>query len=150
MNIKNSILIIDDDKDVCFMLKQIFNLNDYEVDTAMTGGEAIKKVRDRFFNVILLDIKLPDIEGTKLVPLLKKIHPTMKIIIVSGFSYLNISMKILDKWALSYVVKPFDIDELLFKISEAIEKQCLIIDDRKMPEKTLVGCKQTGGYQKNE
>ncbi|MDD2891156.1 MAG: response regulator [bacterium] len=150
MNIKNSILIIDDDKDVCFMLKQIFNLSDYEVDIAMTGREAIKKVRDRFFNVILLDIKLPDIEGTKLVPLLKKIHPNMNIIIVSGFSYLRASMKILDKWELTYVVKPFDIDELLFKIDEAIEKQCLIIEDKKTPEKVLVGCKQTGGYQKNE
>ncbi|MDD5529151.1 MAG: response regulator [bacterium] len=150
MGIKNSILIIDDNKDVCLMLKQIFVLNDFEVDTAMTGQEAIEKVRGRFFDVSLLDIKLPDIEGTKLIPLLKKIHPNIKIIIVSGFSYLNTSMKILDKWGLSYVVKPFDIDELLFKIKEAIEKQCLIIDDRKISEKVLVGGKQTGGHQQNE
>jgi two-component system, NtrC family, response regulator HydG len=110
----------------------------------------MEKVRDRFFNVSLLDIKLPDIEGTKLIPLLKKMHPNMKIIIVSGFSHLSTSMKILDKWELSYVIKPFDIDELLFKIKEAIEKQCVITDDKKTPDEMLVGCRQTGGHQKNE
>jgi DNA-binding NtrC family response regulator len=149
MNIKSNILIIDDDRDVCFMLKQIFCLNNYEVDIAMTGREAIEKVSDKFFNVILLDVKLPDIEGIKLIPVLKKMHPKTKIIIVSGFSYLSISMKVLDKWALDYVTKPFDIDELLFKISEAIEKQSLIIDDKKTSEKTLAGCKQTNWHQKS-
>ena len=79
---KKRILIIDDDESMCSSLSLIFNRMGYVTETASTGREAIEKVKGGFFNVTLLDIKLPDMDGVKLIAPLKEIHPDMVVILI--------------------------------------------------------------------
>jgi two-component sensor histidine kinase len=72
MEEKSSILVVDDDESTCRTLKLIFGKKGYEVDTAGTGQEAIEKAKGKFFNVALLEIKLPDIEGIELIAYITK------------------------------------------------------------------------------
>ena len=83
MNEKESILIVDDDENACRSLRLIFEKKGYETETAGTGREAIEKVRRRFFNLALLDIRLPDMEGIELLAPLKAMYPDICLLYTS-------------------------------------------------------------------
>ena len=77
-------------------LKKILGEKGYKIETAGTGQEAIRKAEEKFFNLALLDIKLPDIEGTKLLATLKRLHPHIDVIIVTGYASLENTMQALN------------------------------------------------------
>jgi two-component system response regulator GlrR len=93
------------------------------VETVKNGQEAIKASNKRFFNVALIDIRLPDIEGTKLLERLKEHEPKMVKIIITGYASLQNAMEAVNKGADGYVLKPFDATELLAMIEKHLEKQ---------------------------
>jgi PAS domain S-box-containing protein len=125
MEEKTSILIVDDDKLICKSLTTVFAKQGYETVAATTGREAIEKARGRFFNLALLDIKLPDMEGTELLPSLKDMHPDMVVIIITGYGSLESAVQALHQGASAYVTKPLKMDELLATAREGLEKQRL-------------------------
>lgn len=110
---KKSILIVDDDKAVLKSIKEILQSEDYFVDTAETGREAIEKSGARFYNLALLDIKLPDIEGTALLTEMHKNTPRMMKVMVTGYPSLENAVEALHLGADAYVIKPVDPEELL-------------------------------------
>lgn len=93
------------------------------METVKNGQEAIKASNKRFFNVALIDIRLPDIEGTKLLERLKEHEPKMVKIIITGYASLQNAMEAVNKGADGYVLKPFDATELLAMIEKHLEKQ---------------------------
>jgi two-component system cell cycle response regulator len=117
------ILVVDDDKDTRKSLSKILGEKGYEIETAGTGQKAIRKAEERFYNLAILDIKLPDIEGTKLLADLKRIHPHLDVIIVTGYASLENTMQALNGGASSYMTKPIDLDELYAKIKKLLKKQ---------------------------
>ncbi|MDD5530983.1 MAG: response regulator [bacterium] len=123
METKNSVLVVDDEPGICKTLKMLFEKKWYEVNYVMTGKEAIKKIRKRKFNIALLDIKLPDMEGTKLISIFKKIHPDIKIVMITGHSTKANVIESLNSGVSYYFEKPFNIEELLTKTHELIEEQ---------------------------
>jgi YesN/AraC family two-component response regulator len=120
---KNSILVVDDEPGICKTLKMLFEKKWYEVSYALTGKEAVRTLKKRKFNVALLDIKLPDMEGKKLIPIFKKIHPDIKIVMMTGHSTKDNTIKSLNAGASYYFEKPFNVEELLTKTNELIEQQ---------------------------
>ncbi len=92
----NSILIVDDDETILAILKEILELDGYTVETAATGKEAIEKSETTFFNLSMLDIKLPDMEGTELITKLHKANPQMIKIIITGFPSFDNAVKSLN------------------------------------------------------
>lgn len=80
------ILIVDDDKTILEGFKAVLEMKGYKVSLAENGKEAIEKVRNNFFNLALIDIKLPDMEGTELLPEFRQINRWIKTIIVTGYS----------------------------------------------------------------
>ncbi|MFA5032740.1 MAG: DNA-binding response regulator [bacterium] len=120
---KNSVLVVDDDPGTCKTLKMLFEKERYEVSYVLTGKEAIEKLEWKKFNVALLDIKLPDIKGTTLIPVFKKIHPDIKIVMMTGYSTKENILHALNNGASYYFEKPFKIEELLIKTHELIEEQ---------------------------
>jgi len=129
-----SILIIDDDESTCKSLKLILGKKGYKTDIAQTGREAMKKLQGNSFNVALLDIKLPDIEGLKLLKPLKKKHPDMAVILVTAYASVKTATQALNEGAIAYITKPLNIDDMLTKVGETIEKQSLIREKRRMEE----------------
>jgi DNA-binding NtrC family response regulator len=114
MENKKRILVIDDDEIVRSNFKAILELEGYNVDEAATGKEAIKKSTEAFYNLALIDIRLPDMAGTKLLTELHESVPKMKKIMVTGYPSQDNAIEAVNKNADSYLVKPIlDMNTLL-------------------------------------
>jgi DNA-binding NtrC family response regulator len=117
------ILVIDDDESVRKVLASALEDEGYSVDTAENGTEAIRKCNVNFYNLALVDIRLPDMEGTKLLTEMKETTPKMVKIIVTGYPGLQNAIEAVNRGADGYVVKPFKMDDLLRTVKEHLEKQ---------------------------
>jgi len=117
------ILIIDDDESVRKVLVTALEDEGYATDTAETGGEAIRKSNANFYNLALVDIRLPDMEGTRLLSEMKESTPKMVKIIVTGYPGLENAVDAVNRGADAYVVKPFKMENLLATVKEHLKKQ---------------------------
>jgi len=117
------ILVVDDDESIRKTLANILEDHGYIVDTVENGKEAIEKSKANFYNLALIDIRLPDMEGTKLLTAMKDTTPKMVKIIVTGYPALNNAIEAVNKGADGYVLKPVNIDNLLSTIKEHLRKQ---------------------------
>ncbi|MBC7130274.1 response regulator [Candidatus Bathyarchaeota archaeon] len=123
MDEKARILIIDDDENIREALKAILEDEGYNVDMAGTAKEALEKTAKAFYNILLIDIKLPDMEGIDLLPKIKDTTPKMRKIIVTGYPTLNNAIEAVNRGADAYIVKPFDVEKVLATIKEQLKKQ---------------------------
>src|SRR3989337_1393558 len=120
---KKSILIVEDDKAIIKSFKDILQSEGYSVDTAETGREAIQKSKAQFYNLVLLDIKLPDMEGTKLLTTMHETSPKMVKIMITGYPSLENAVDALNHGAGAHFLKPVKPEKLLALIEEKLEKQ---------------------------
>jgi DNA-binding NtrC family response regulator len=120
---KARILIVDDDEGIRLTCTAILEENGYCVETAETGKEAILKTNDSFFNAALIDIRLPDMEGTQLLTAMKETTPKMVKIILTGYPALKNAVDAVNNGASAYVLKPPDMNELLKTLEENLLKQ---------------------------
>jgi DNA-binding response OmpR family regulator len=120
---KPRIIIVEDDENIRKTMKNILQQKGYETDTAKTGQEAKQKAEAKFYNLALLDIKLPDMEGTQLLAKLHENTPQMVKIMVTGYPSLENAMEALNQGADAYVTKPVKPAKLLALIKEKLEKQ---------------------------
>ena len=132
---KKSILIVEDDKAIIKSFKNILQLEGYSVDTAETGREAIQKSKAQFYNLVLLDIKLPDMEGTKLLTTMHETSPKMVKIMITGYPSLENAVEALNMGADAYIMKPVNPEKLLALIEEKLKKQS---QAEKMTEEKVV------------
>jgi DNA-binding NtrC family response regulator len=117
------ILVVDDDETIRTTMKAILEDEGYLVDLAGTGKEAIEKTQNTNYNVALLDIRLPDIEGIELLKLMKESVPKTRKIMVTGYPSMQNAISALNKDADAYLLKPVDIDKLLNIVKEQLEAQ---------------------------
>ena len=132
---KKSILIVEDDKAILKSLKDILQSEGYSVDTAENGREAIQKSKEKFFNMAVLDIRLPDMEGTKLLVTMHENLPKMVKIMITGYPSVENAVEALNQGADAYIIKPAKPEKLLALIEEKLEKQS---QAEKMTEKKVV------------
>ena len=123
MKDKPSILIVEDDTNIRETLSTILRQKGYNTDTAKNGQEAIQKSQTKFFNLALLDIKLPDMEGTKLLTTMHKDLPKMMKIMITGYPSLENAVEALNLGADAYIIKPVKPEKLLALIKEKLEEQ---------------------------
>ena len=117
------ILLVDDDHEILNTLSAVLKDAGYTVDTAETGRDAVEKSTYNFYNVALIDIRLPDIEGTKLLTTLKETTPKMVKIIVTGYPSLQNAVEAVNKGADGYIIKPAKAEELLNTVRERLREQ---------------------------
>jgi DNA-binding NtrC family response regulator len=123
LNKQAKILVVDDDDGILKTLATILQKEGYIVETAQNGEEAIEKSNSDFFNLALIDMRLPDMEGTQLLTSMKDTTPKMVKIMITGFPSLQNTMDALNKGADGYIVKPFDVESVLQTIKNHLEKQ---------------------------
>jgi DNA-binding NtrC family response regulator len=123
MNEAARILVVDDDESIRKSLIPALEGAGYVVDTAENGTDAIKKAEANFYNLALIDIRLPDMEGTQLLSALKETRPKMVKIIVTGYPSLQNAVEAVNKGADGYIIKPTKMDELLKMVKEHLKKQ---------------------------
>lgn len=117
------IIVVDDNEGIRKVLKAILEEEGYVVDTAENGKEAIKKSNVTFYHVALIDIQLLDMEGTKLLTAMKETTPKMVKIMITGHPSLQNAIEAVNKGADAYILKPFDMDNVLNKIKKHLKKQ---------------------------
>jgi len=132
MNEKARILVVDDDESTRKSLALIGRGKRYGVETAGTGQEALKKAWNKDINVALVDLKLPDMEGVNLIAPLKKMHPELAVIMITGYASVETAIQALNKGASAYITKPLNIDELCSKVEEALERQRLLAENKRL------------------
>jgi len=117
------ILVIDDDESIRKVLATILEEEGFIVDTAKDGKEAIKLSNVRFYNLALIDIRLPDMEGVELLTKMKDATPKMRKIIITGYPSMQNAINALNKGADAYIIKPFDMGDVLKTIREQLKEQ---------------------------
>lgn len=120
---KAKILIVDDDENIRKTMKAILEEENYSVDLATNGKEAIQMTNEKMYNLALLDIRLPDIEGVELLQLLKEYVPRTRKIMVTGYPTIQNAVMAINKKADAYLLKPVDIEKLLQIVKEQLRAQ---------------------------
>jgi len=123
MNRKARILIVDDDISIRKTLSTILVREGYLVDTAASGEEAIVKSDSSFYHLALIDFRLPDILGTKLLSLLRVTVPRMRKVIVTGYPVLDNAIDAINRGVDAYLTKPVNFEKLLQVMEQLLEKQ---------------------------
>ena len=118
---KKSILIIDDDKSILRFFTRILQKREYETETAETGEEAMEKISNRSYDLALIDVKLPDIDGIDLLKRIVPTNPNMIKIVITGFASIENGVTALNSGADAYLVKPVKLDELVKIIREKLK-----------------------------
>jgi two-component system NtrC family response regulator len=117
------ILVVDDDESIRKTLAIILGEQGYQVDTAENGKEAISKSNTKVYNLALIDIRLPDMEGTELLTRMRDTIPRMRKIIITGYPTISNAIDAVNRRADAYVLKPFKMDKVLETIKEQLSKQ---------------------------
>jgi DNA-binding NtrC family response regulator len=120
---KVSILIVDDDEEALETLSDILQEKGFHSETAKTGKEALAKTEERFFNVVLLDIKLPDITGIEVLQALAEKHLSTMTIMMTGCATVQNAVDANNMGASAYIMKPIDPEKLIRAIKECLKKQ---------------------------
>ena len=116
---KKRVLVVDDDVGILRVFKSILQKDGYTVDTAETGKAALEKIKKEKFNVYLIDVRLPDIEGTDRLLQIPHKHGAVKII-VTGFSTDDVGQKAADYGADDFLVKPVRAEELTATVRDRL------------------------------
>jgi len=114
------ILVVDDDKGILRTFKSILEKAGYTVDTVETGKDALKKIQKQKFSLCLIDVRLPDMDGTEILRKMANDSETVKII-VTGFSSEEVGERAADYGADDFLVKPVKAEELLAAVRERLE-----------------------------
>ncbi len=121
----SKILVIDDEKSIRNTLRDILEYESYKVDTADTGIEGLKLVNAVKYDVILCDIKMPNMDGIEVLDHIMKITDT-PVIMISGHGTIETAVEAIKKGAYDYIAKPLDLNRLLITIRNALDKTLLI------------------------
>lgn len=121
-NTNKKILVVDDNDEARETLGDWLKIAEYRVSTAHSGAEAIKKITDDYFDLVLLDIIMPSMSGIDTLSELKRLSPKTQVIMMTAFPDVEDAMEATKKGACDYITKPFNSEELFSKINRAIEK----------------------------
>jgi len=119
------IIVVDDDPGMQEALREVLRKRGYEEEGAFSAEEALKKMADNSFDLILLDIKLPGMSGLDAIPLIKKLHNQGEIILMTAFGSEDVAREAVLSGAYDYFTKPFSIKEMEIVIKRAIERRRL-------------------------
>jgi two-component system, OmpR family, alkaline phosphatase synthesis response regulator PhoP len=141
MSNKPSILLVEDEENLHEALKLNLELEGYEITSAFTGSEALQKIQSEYFDLIILDVMLPDVDGITITETIRVQNNQVPILILSAKNTSSDRVLGLKKGADDYLTKPFNLEELLLRVQKLIEK------NKKMQDKDTVGdTYQFGGH----
>ena len=119
------VLLVDDEDDFRITLAKRLKLRKVNITDVASGNEAIELVKQKSFDVAVIDVKMPGIDGIETLKQLKQIQPAMEIVMLTGHASIESGMEAMKLGAYDYVMKPCDIDELLIKTGDAFQHKLL-------------------------
>ena len=125
-----SILIIDDEKSIRKTLNEILSFEGYKIDEAGDGEEGLKKFKEKNYDIVLCDIKMPKLDGIEFLEKAKEINDETPIIIISGHGNIETAVEAVKKGAYDYISKPPDLNRMLITLRNAMEKTSLVAETK--------------------
>ncbi len=126
MGVLVKILVVDDEIEVRELCRRIFNKEGYVVHLAVNGQEALEILQNNSYHVAVVDLKMPNIDGMKVLEKIKENYPQTDVIIITGFGTIKSAVEAIQRGASNYLPKPFEIEELNGAIKNCLSRQSLI------------------------
>jgi two-component system, OmpR family, alkaline phosphatase synthesis response regulator PhoP len=151
---KLSILLVEDEENLQEALKLNLELEGYEVTSAYDGAEALKSVQQEYFNLMILDVMLPELDGIAVCETVRLSHPDLPILILSAKNSSADRVLGLKKGADDYLTKPFNLEELLLRVTKLIHKSQRLSAKQPLPDiyefgKNKIDFKASEAFTKN-
>jgi len=118
---KLSILIVDDEEDILNVLKLILTKEGYQVDTALDGKQALQLFRKNSYDIVLTDLRMPEMDGIELLERIKEIRPETEVLIMTAYASVESAVLAMKKGAADYIVKPFLNEDVMMRIARVAE-----------------------------
>ncbi|NWF90807.1 MAG: sigma-54-dependent Fis family transcriptional regulator [Ignavibacteriaceae bacterium] len=134
----NSILIIDDEKEICESVKMILDFEGYQTDYSFLPSEGINKIETQNYSAVLLDIQMPEMNGFEVLRKVKEKHLNLPVIIITAHGSIENAIKATKLGAFDFIEKPIDRDKLLISVRNAVEHNKLLLDNEEM-KRTIFG-----------
>jgi len=137
MNTEGSIIVVDDDVVLCDVLRESFIMHGYTCKAAQNGGAALELMNSEQFDFMVSDVVMPGMSGFELTAHVKENHPGTEVIMMTGFGREDSCQKALAAGATDFIVKPFNIEELLARI-ERVKQNARTLEEIKKREHAIV------------
>ena len=128
------ILVVDDEKSIRNTLRDILEYEKYEVDDAANGPDAIEMLKDKEYDAVLLDIKMPQMDGLEVLEHIMAGHD-LPVVMISGHGTIDTAVEAIKKGAYDYIAKPLDLNRLLVTIKNALDKSKLVTETKRLKRK---------------
>lgn len=129
------ILIIDDEKAIRKTLTEILTFEGYKIEEAADGEEGLKKFREKTYDLVLCDIKMPRLDGIEFLQKAGEVYPDIPVIMISGHGNIETAVEAVKKGAYDYISKPPDLNRLLITIRNAMDKSSLVTETKVLKRK---------------
>jgi len=139
------ILIIDDEKAIRKTLSEILSFEGYKLDEAADGEEGLKKFKEKAYDVVLCDIKMPKLDGIEFLQKAAETSPDIPIIMISGHGNIETAVEAVKKGAYDFISKPPDLNRLLITIRNAMERNSLVTETKVLKRKVSRVQEMIGG-----
>jgi DNA-binding NtrC family response regulator len=134
-NLMAEILIIDDEKAIRKTLSEILSFEGYKTEEAADGEEGLKKFKEKNYDLVLCDIKMPKLDGIEFLQKAGESNPDVPIIMISGHGNIETAVEAVKKGAFDYISKPPDLNRLLITIRNAMDKGSLVTESKVLKRK---------------
>jgi DNA-binding NtrC family response regulator len=129
-----SILLVDDEEQFTQVLSERMEARGYDVEIANSGPIALKKVKEKIYDAIILDLAMPEMDGIETLKKMVEENPDLQIIFLTGHATLQKGIEAVKLGAMDFLEKPVDLEELLIKVKQASEKRIMLYEKRKEEE----------------
>ncbi len=123
------ILVVDDEEIVGESCKRILEEEGYEVETALSGEEAFRKMKENPYDIVLTDLKMPGIDGMEVLKTIRKDYPDTLVIMITGFATVETAVESMKLGAFDYIPKPFTPDEVSIVVKKALDQKTLLLEN---------------------
>ena len=124
------ILIVDDEEGMRRLLDRLLSREGYETTTVGSGEEALRQMRADTFDLVVTDIKMPEMDGLQLLEEIKAYNPSLPVIVITAYGTVENAVQALRAGAYDYITKPFESDELRLTVAQVLERQRLLVENR--------------------
>jgi DNA-binding NtrC family response regulator len=131
------ILVIDDDEDICLYLKEFLSRERYRVETCSRSTDALPIIREGRFQILLLDIRMPELDGVALLQRIRAIDSDVCVIVMTAYPSVESAVETMKADAFDYLRKPFELDHLRQVIQRAIREKGLMVDAEERLNQTI-------------
>jgi len=138
---KKNILIVDDEINVCKSIERAIQCEEYKIDSALSGEEALDKIKEEFYHLVIADLMMPGIGGIDLLTSIKKSFPEMNVIMITGYPTIKTAVRAIKIGAFDYIPKPFTPEQL-----RSVVARCFKIGDEEAEMKPAVKAMPKGVY----